>query len=291
MESIVIELENDILNNRLDIVSLLRKAHLIASKLGLTVFDGWINCELNGYAPKDKVPDYRNMHGRIVAKNPYYGWQSVLFEDEKVFGKICEQPFRNPISEIVDLTNSKAILIQLPPKLQALLNKCCDSPSDHEFAVEFSKSSVKDIEQQVKNNLLECCLKLEHSGIFGEGLAFTKEEKEIAAHKGELRNLSFNIFASENSQVTIACNNGDDSEISISKGEVVETVEQIKKMIQKEVKDQKDKDHAIELLSKIERNTKKSVIKSLLSTLKEFLVSVGAGVVAAFIEAKINGIA
>ena len=47
MSSIVLDLQNEVTKPDCDIVSVLRKAHLIAIKLGLTDFDKWIFCEYN----------------------------------------------------------------------------------------------------------------------------------------------------------------------------------------------------------------------------------------------------
>ena len=49
MGSIVLELQNEIVSSNCDVVNILRKAHLIASKLKLADFDQWIKHELNGY--------------------------------------------------------------------------------------------------------------------------------------------------------------------------------------------------------------------------------------------------
>ena len=42
MESIVLDLQNEIISSDCDVVNILRKAHLIAFKLKLTDFDQWI---------------------------------------------------------------------------------------------------------------------------------------------------------------------------------------------------------------------------------------------------------
>ena len=48
MSSIVIDLQDEILSSDCDIVQILRRAHVIAVKLGLKEFDQWISYELNG---------------------------------------------------------------------------------------------------------------------------------------------------------------------------------------------------------------------------------------------------
>ena len=54
MSSIVIDLQDEILSSNCDIVQILRRAHVIAVKLGLKEFDQWISYELN--AIQTRVP-------------------------------------------------------------------------------------------------------------------------------------------------------------------------------------------------------------------------------------------
>lgn len=63
MSGIVIELQNEISSKNCVIVSVLRRAHLIASKLQLNEFDAWIMNELNGYKFYEQIPDYRLVKG------------------------------------------------------------------------------------------------------------------------------------------------------------------------------------------------------------------------------------
>ena len=49
MSSIVIDLQDEILSSDCDIVQILRRAHVIAVKLGLKEFDQWISYELNAF--------------------------------------------------------------------------------------------------------------------------------------------------------------------------------------------------------------------------------------------------
>ena len=53
MSSIVIDLQNEITSSDCDVVNILRRAYIIAVKLGLKEFDQWISCELNGYHKQD----------------------------------------------------------------------------------------------------------------------------------------------------------------------------------------------------------------------------------------------
>lgn len=65
MSSLVLDLQQEVLNKDCDILNALRKAHLIASKLQLKEFDIWIQHELNGYenCSRDEIPNYRTVKG------------------------------------------------------------------------------------------------------------------------------------------------------------------------------------------------------------------------------------
>lgn len=80
---IVIELQKQAIDTKSDVVSLLRKAYLVARKLDIKDFSEWINNELNGYTDYDKIPDYREIRGQVKAWNPYHGWIPVIiFQSE-----------------------------------------------------------------------------------------------------------------------------------------------------------------------------------------------------------------
>jgi hypothetical protein len=60
MGSLVLELQRECLDSRIFVSDVLRKALVVARKLGLTEFQAWINSELNGYyAGKIDLPEYR----------------------------------------------------------------------------------------------------------------------------------------------------------------------------------------------------------------------------------------
>ena len=65
MSSIVIDLQDEILSSNCDIVQILRRAHVIAVKLGLKEFDQWISYELNGYSDQNACPDYCKVRGTL----------------------------------------------------------------------------------------------------------------------------------------------------------------------------------------------------------------------------------
>ena len=81
MRSIVLDLQQEVISQDCDIVNALRKAHLIAVKLGLEEFDKWISCELNGYKEGDIIPEYRKVKGILKAFYQFKGWIPVTITD------------------------------------------------------------------------------------------------------------------------------------------------------------------------------------------------------------------
>src|SRR5689334_4973071 len=100
--SMVLELQRDALKPDESVVSLLRTAKVIASKLGLEDALVWINRELDGYPNtlvKD-LPEYRRLHGSPKAWNPYHGWQTINSKDEKVLNYLSFAPVGGAIGSI-----------------------------------------------------------------------------------------------------------------------------------------------------------------------------------------------
>ena len=112
MESVVIELQRELLENDCDILSALRKAHVIASKLELKEFDEWIMSELNGYqCNEENIPDYRSIKGELKAWNPYRGWIPVILADGKMEQLICDRRIHDSIIATHKIcTNEKRVI-------------------------------------------------------------------------------------------------------------------------------------------------------------------------------------
>ena len=111
MSSIVIDLQDEILSSDCDIVQILRRAHVIAVKLGLKEFDQWISYELNGYPDQNTCPDYRKIRGTLKAFNPYHGWIPAVITDGELETVILF-PRSSPFAKILKAgwcTNSQVI--------------------------------------------------------------------------------------------------------------------------------------------------------------------------------------
>lgn len=288
MGKAVIELQKDIITNELEIVSILRKAHMIASKLNLEEFDTWIKNELNGYHNNSSIPEYRNVFGEIKAKNSYYGLIPVSLSSE-LASELKIRKISNNISEIVALNQQKKdMVISLPAEISKML--CADLGVTFPCYFVFGSHCLNGIIDSVKNTLLEWCLKLEKDGIVGDEFEFSNEEIEKAKTIPQQVNYYGQVFNGNvnNSQVVVGNNNS----ISLTFNDFFDLIEKIKESINNEQISEQRKKEALDILEDINKSVqqkkKSSIIKSAFIGLKEFLINVGASITASIISSKIG---
>jgi hypothetical protein len=188
--SIVREIQRDILEGSISLSSILRKARLAARKLDLKEFEKWILLEADGYKEiqnKD-MPGYRNIRVTPRFFNPYNGWCPIFIQDNKLH-EICSSVFiRQPIEEIETLSASTGELTTPYSKVvEDVLRRGMDL--DFEIRGMVSPTSLLGIINSVKNTVLDWAVDLEKANVFGEGLGFSGQEKAQAA------NVTQNIYA------------------------------------------------------------------------------------------------
>lgn len=193
MEGIVYELEREALDENVSVESLLRKAYLVARKLKLLDFEEWINNEQNGY--HGEVPDYRMIKGDYKAWNPYRGWMPVILTPK--MGRFMSSiPLHQSISSICEIYTSheNGIQFTLSAEINDLLNKSTDGFKT-QFVFNTSRSEIYGILSTVRNKILDWALLLEESGIVGEGMTFTEEEKKKAQETQVINNYTNNFYS------------------------------------------------------------------------------------------------
>lgn len=296
MSSIVIDLQNEITSSECDVVKILRRAHVIAVKLGLKEFDQWISYELNGYPNQDTCPEYRKVRGVLKAFNPYRGWIPTLIPDAELEKAICEKRVPNSISEIITLCKNaeNGLIFEYSGEQLELFNRMFDFPLPMRYALHVSDASVMDIIEKVKNTILEWTLKLEEEGVLGEGMQFSDEEKQTAKSMPQTVNNYYgatNVINAPSEGMQIVSGN---ENVTFSYDKANTAVSEIEEAISQEQLQSEDKDAALEMLSeirdKITQEKKPSVIKALLVGLKDFLINAGGGLAAGLIQAKIQGL-
>ena len=203
MNGIVIQLQEEALNKDTDILTLLRKAYLIARKLKLKEFEKWIKSEQNGYnTDLEDVPSYRRVRGEIKAWNPYNGWIPVIFEkDIGIEEHYVHDSIANLVSVYSDSKNNTCV-VNFVADMNAFLNKSSTAPFQTKYCLQISKNAIFNIFEQVKNRILDWAITLEENGIVGEGPSFTEEEQKKALQNPSIVNYTNNFYSSvDNSQI------------------------------------------------------------------------------------------
>ena len=205
MSSMVLELRRDALNSSNNLADLLRKALLVAKKLGIKDFQDWIISELNGYDDIKVIPKYRIVTGSIKALNPYQGWIPCLIPDNGLDFKLTQREVGQSIGALVSLLqNNKSGFLQTnyaPEVTQTLMSLF---NTRFQIALHIDPSVISGILDAVRNTVLNWALKLEEEGILGEGMSFSKEEKEKALTSTSIHIENFQgiLGNAENSTIT-----------------------------------------------------------------------------------------
>jgi hypothetical protein len=183
MSSVVVELQRESLDRNIPVSDILRKAFVIAKKLGLKEFEDWVNKELNGYESGKDIPEYRVMNCQLKGWNPYHGWVSVIFPDptyaEKLSNRTCGQSIAEIESLIENRDDTSFFQMPLPHEIHQLVCEAICYTTEITSFVPYT--GLIRILNAVRTIILNWALKLEEDGILGEGLSFTHTEKQTAS--------------------------------------------------------------------------------------------------------------
>lgn len=296
MSSIVLELQQEVLQKDCDVLQALRKAHIIAVKLKLTEFDTWIQSELNGYElNQDLIPEYRQVHGQLKAWNPYHGWVPVIMQNSKLEEILCHRKMEDPIGDIIELHRKSkgTIVMTFSADVAAKLDSWTNAPFNTNYSLHVGNHMLKSIADKVLNCLMEWTLKLEEKGILGENMTFNETESTSAKEIPQQVNYYYGTIIHGNvssSQIV----SGNSNSIAYNATAAADAIQEIRESLAQENISKEDMESAVELLDeisdKIGQNKKPGIIKSALIGLKDFVLAVGADVTAALIAAKIQGL-
>lgn len=290
MSSVVLDLQQEVLQPDCDILHALRMAHLIASKLKLQEFDAWLINELNGYTEEnpENIPGYRRINGQLKAWNPYHGWIPVIIHNSEIQSLLCTRPLGSSIGTILELYKKSdgSVAINYSGNIASAIDKICSPPFPTNYSLHVSAHVLKSIVDQVQNCLLEWTIRLENEGVLGEGMRFTREETGLAQNLPQTINNYFGTVVNgdiQKSQVV----SGDHNTVSFNYQQAEDLIQQIKEAIQNEQISDEDRETVDELItdaeSKITKRKKPAIINAALSGLKDFLISAGANIASALL--------
>lgn len=181
--ALVLELQKEALDQRVSVSHLLRKALVVARKLKSSEFQNWIEIELNGYGDTFTEPEYRQVRGSCMVKNPYHGFQPVQFPNDEWAKKFSERRISSPVAELESLVSNQKSNIKLTMRYPAEIE--CQLASQFYGLIPeliIGQDQVFGILDSVRNIVLNWSLKLEEDGIVGEGMSFSDKEKQTASH-------------------------------------------------------------------------------------------------------------
>ncbi len=180
-----------------DVLTVLRKARRVASKLGRKDIIEWIDHEENGYPDKSTVPAYRLnktiayfkinteiqiARGKTISGNGVLpGLDPIVTTLQDPIGEIMswiDSLNRNPTGGIVitvNQENQRKLRNALSPSIAVALNHITLMSKLDEF-------QLRNIPEQIKNKILDWALKLEEAGIHGEDQKFSNNDKDAARH-------------------------------------------------------------------------------------------------------------
>jgi hypothetical protein len=113
-QSLVIDLQRDAMNPDVRVSNLLRKAVVVAAKLGQHELRDWAQRELQGYMDGTPCPPYRRVQGQLRAHNPFRGWIPVVFEDADMARALSQRHSGQSVGEIEDLLSRQTGFLQIP---------------------------------------------------------------------------------------------------------------------------------------------------------------------------------
>ncbi|MDR3030122.1 MAG: hypothetical protein LBV35_16910 [Acinetobacter sp.] len=176
-----------------NIEELLRRAKLVAIKLKLTDFENWCEQELMGYkCDINELPNYRVTCGRLFVFNPYQGLVPFFLQDDEAFRMVTTIPLKEPVGEYINLLKKESdnLMIQMPKGVLDFLYRAQKNSYGYtlEPRLTLETTQIESVLTYVRNIIFNWSVDLEKSGILGEGMQFTKEEKEKA-----MSNTTYNI--------------------------------------------------------------------------------------------------
>lgn len=207
-----------------DISDLLRKALLVATKLGLREFRQWIECELNGYDSHVNVPEYRKARAELRLINPYNGLIPFYISDKRLADALCNVELRDPVENLQFLANTLTkegsyINVPLSHSQEAILLKS-QGGIQLPPVRKLSPNKAIMVIDAVRTRILEWSLELESQGIFGDGIMFSKEEKAKATSTPSINIQNFQGVLGNVSKTSLI----QDLSMTVGKGDIEELI-------------------------------------------------------------------
>ena len=198
---------------REDVLTVLRKARRLASKLGVNDIDEWLKAEQNGYADGQDIPKYRMVKGSLVfnTNGPVPVGLGMTGNGIMDYpgGFVVDRPMVDSMGEITALIESvqatrNGLFMQMneTSMLRELRRNTNEFLADRvTFMLKMNTAQVRAIPEAVKDKILDWACELERRGVHGESMTFNENERRLA------HAITFNITNSKIEQLNNMGNN------------------------------------------------------------------------------------
>lgn len=168
--NLIKDLQEDLLESKNDLPTILRKAKLLASNLRNEEMKIWVDHELNGYSNESQVPDYRRVHveNRGLFQNQYKILEDIpipILEIKKYFEDIDEEfIITQGVSSLESLLKSGDTKFKnfWPPDLiNILANEIYKDYTCMDAWKSFDIAQVEQVLDSVRNRLLNFVIELQ----------------------------------------------------------------------------------------------------------------------------------
>lgn len=217
-----------------NVSDLLRKTMVVSKKLSVSGVEEWLNYELYGCPHgEDAIPQYREVKGVVMVRNPYHGWQQLHFGNAiKLAEELSKRKISQPIGELVAIVENEEsgnkLQVPFPEDIKNNLMEGMEIAMEPSLLL--GSSQIYGVLDSVRNKFLDWALELEVKGIIGDGMSFSNEEKK-AASQGTYQ-ITNNIGSMDNSQLQQASTGAMQSQnISESLGSISEFIGELKQSL------------------------------------------------------------
>ena len=183
--TLVLELQRDAMDRSVRVSDLLRKALLVARKLGIEEFGNWAEAELEGYMDQEEVdvPPYRFARGQPRMQDRLGRWIPIHFPDSETSEMFSRRSNGQPIGQLEAMIEGRedhpTILMPYNVEIQSMLMKSVGE--EGQAGLFLQCSDILGILDAVRTAVLKWTIRLEKEGILGKGMTFTDSERQKAA--------------------------------------------------------------------------------------------------------------
>lgn len=175
-----------------DVLTVLRKAKRLASKLGVDDINHWLRCDQEGYATGQAIPKYRTVLGSLVFKTngPIPMGMGMVGQGVMDYpgNFTVDRMLPDSMGEIISIIRQcrqKNHSLYLPLDQSNLLRQLRGYlhptvAGNVSFLLKLNTGQVRAIPEAVKDRVLEWACGLERRGVLGDNMTFSDKERAIA---------------------------------------------------------------------------------------------------------------